>query len=152
MSPPTADFACLSVKCKTEDGAAPTYELPITAIRCPVCGSKRVKRLFNKIAVLRGAAPDRDPRLTSSSHLVRSTALLTPGFDHADSVKPPKDMTSFALESSQFGGFQPGKSKPLTQMEIMRERRHDPHGAVAALAAQAGFRIPTVATRDEKTG
>ena len=85
---PRADFTCLSPHCR-QDGAATVYEdLPITSTRCPVCGSKRITRLYNKITVLRGAAQERDPALTSSSHLRRSTALLRAGFDHHDATKP----------------------------------------------------------------
>jgi hypothetical protein len=44
--PPRADFACLSPKCK-QDGASTVYEdLPINTTRCPVCGSKRIQRLY----------------------------------------------------------------------------------------------------------
>ncbi len=50
MPAPRADFACLAPKCQ-QDGAATIYELPITATRCPVCGSKRVKRLYNAVNV-----------------------------------------------------------------------------------------------------
>src|SRR3989338_4456149 len=57
---PRADFACLSRKCRSEtEGAAPIYELPVGATRCPVCGSKRLQRLWNRApAVLRGAQPE----------------------------------------------------------------------------------------------
>ena len=47
---PRADFVCLSRKCQ-KDGQQPTYELPIDAIRCPCCGSKRVKRLYNAVNI-----------------------------------------------------------------------------------------------------
>ena len=42
---PHADFACLSKKCTTDDGAT-VYDLPVATTRCPVCGSKRIKRLW----------------------------------------------------------------------------------------------------------
>jgi len=45
---PISDFVCLGPKCRTDDGA-PTYpDLPIKSTRCPVCGSKRLQRLWNK--------------------------------------------------------------------------------------------------------
>lgn len=52
---PRADFACLSKKCQ-QDGAASVYELPVAATRCPVCGSKRLQRLYNAINVSSGIA------------------------------------------------------------------------------------------------
>ena len=52
MPPPSADFACLSKKCATDEGA-PTYELPVAATRCPVCGSKRITRIWTPPAILR---------------------------------------------------------------------------------------------------
>lgn len=48
---PRADFVCNAKKCRQEDGAAPTYELPISATRCPMCGSKRIVRLFNRVNI-----------------------------------------------------------------------------------------------------
>jgi hypothetical protein len=43
---PRADWTCLSKKCQ-QDGAATVYEdLPIETTRCPVCGSKRMRRLY----------------------------------------------------------------------------------------------------------
>jgi hypothetical protein len=47
---PRADFVCLSRKCQ-KDGQQPTYELPVDATRCPCCGSKRIKRLFNAVNI-----------------------------------------------------------------------------------------------------
>lgn len=162
---PSADYTCLSPKCKTTDGESPVYELPIDSTRCPKCGSKRIARLFNKIAILRGSAPDRDPRLSSSSHLVRSEALLRPGFDHHDQHKPgytpPRDadgyrvddpmrynkltstgMTVDAGAAAQLGGI-PGKGTPMSSSEMKRERVRDPYGAVASLIKQAGAGVPT---------
>src|SRR5882724_5056602 len=47
MPGPRADFACLSPKCR-QDGASTVYEdLPVGSTRCPVCGSKRLQRLYN---------------------------------------------------------------------------------------------------------
>lgn len=65
---PRADYACLAKPCKhTEghecqleacpnDGSASVYELPTTAKRCPVCGSKRIQRLYNAINISHGVA------------------------------------------------------------------------------------------------
>lgn len=53
---PRADFACLSKKCQ-QDGSATVYpDLPISSTRCPVCGSKRLQRLYNSVNVAMGKA------------------------------------------------------------------------------------------------
>lgn len=67
---PRADFACLSRKCKTEAGEASVYELPVGATRCPVCGSKRIARLFNAVNISSGLAK-------------RTDALVEPAYEHA---------------------------------------------------------------------
>lgn len=56
------------------DGAAPTYELPVAAIRCPVCGSKRITRLFNKVNV-------------SSDLAKRTDAIVEPAYTQAMAVR-----------------------------------------------------------------
>ncbi len=161
---PRADFTCLSPKCR-QDGAATVYEdLPIASKRCPVCGSKRITRLYNKIAVVRGAAPERDSRLTSSSHLNRSTALLQSGFDHYDATKPGytpppgggsdphryDKLKTFEARAEDIPGLiLPGKATPMTEMEIARDRRATPKGAVDTLASLSGRTIPTVPLREK---
>lgn len=56
---PRANFACLSRKCATDDGAT-VYELPVGSVRCPVCSSKRLRRLWsgpeNAPAISKGIA------------------------------------------------------------------------------------------------
>jgi len=47
LPPPRADFACLGKKCRTLDGEAAVYELPIGATACPICRSRRIQRLYN---------------------------------------------------------------------------------------------------------
>lgn len=77
MVGPRADYVCLSRKCQRKDGQAPTYELPVKSIACPACGSRKIKRLFNRINVLTGAKPDHfDGRHTSSSKAARIDALV----------------------------------------------------------------------------
>jgi len=66
MPAPRADFACLAPKCQ-QDGAATIYELPVTATRCPVCGSKRVRRLYNAVQIGSSTARAHDKILESSS-------------------------------------------------------------------------------------
>ena len=47
---PRANFVCLGKKC-LKDGESPVYELPVGAARCPVCSSKRIKRLFDAVNI-----------------------------------------------------------------------------------------------------
>lgn len=80
---PRADFACLSKKCDTPEGAS-VYELPVGSKRCPVCGSKRIRHLFNSINVATGRAPDSfNGRDTSSSMAARTDALAEPAMIEA---------------------------------------------------------------------
>jgi len=124
--PPRADFVCNSKKCQTPEGEAPMYELPVGATVCPVCGSRRLKRLFNAVGVLRGRSPEGDSRLTSSSHFQRSTALLQPGMDEADGRRPPRDMRTFALNAGDTTGLgDAGRGRPMTEMEIARTMTQD---------------------------
>ena len=122
---PRADFSCLSKKCRTDEGA-PVYELPVDAIRCPCCGSKRLTRLFNAVNVIgtRAPQPDQDSRLTSSSHFQRSTAMLDPMYAQREARLPPKDMHSYTVPVSQLGGGQ-GKGKPMTELEVAHVFRQD---------------------------
>lgn len=102
------------------------YELPVGARRCPLCGSTRIKRLFNAVGVLRGRQPEGDSRLTSSSHLQRSTALLQPGMDEADGRRPPKDMRTFAVNAGDATGVgEAGRGRPMTELEIARTMTQD---------------------------
>lgn len=121
---PRADFSCLSKKCRTEEGA-PVYELPIDAKVCPVCGSKRLTRLFNAVAVIgtRAVQPEGDPRLTSSSHFQRSQAMLQPMYDAREARQPPQDMRSYTVPVSQLAGQ--GKGRPMTETEVGQVFRQD---------------------------
>ena len=75
MPGPHADFACLSPKCRTEDGAS-VYDLPLGSSRCPVCGSRRLTRLYNAINVGRGMAQHIDtlvePEVTRQRELLEA--------------------------------------------------------------------------------
>jgi hypothetical protein len=66
MPAPRANFACLAAKCQTDDGAT-VYELPVAATRCPVCGSKRVRRLFDAVQIGSGQARAHAQLLDKSS-------------------------------------------------------------------------------------
>src|SRR5437762_2837099 len=73
---PRADNVCLGIKCKTPDGEASVYELPVGSTACPVCRSRRIQRLYNAVNVLTRPAPqDFDTRLTSSSMARRVDAI-----------------------------------------------------------------------------
>ena len=163
---PLADYSCLSKKCETPEGA-PVYELPIDSIRCPVCGSKRIRRLFNKIGVigLRATQPEADWRLTSSSALQRSKALLQDSFDAADArAASARAVPSFTVGgaereinlpagrkfimpsphevAAQFGLS--GKGTPMTQMEVAREIKRDRLSVPAVLHQLNQTPVPTV--------
>jgi hypothetical protein len=56
---PHADFACNSKTCKTAKGAT-VYDLPVNATRCPVCGTKKIIRLFSPPNISRGIAKRSD--------------------------------------------------------------------------------------------
>jgi len=56
---PHADFACLSKKCATDEGAT-TYDLPVGATRCPMCGSKRIRRIWTPPHISTGIAKRTD--------------------------------------------------------------------------------------------
>jgi hypothetical protein len=138
---PRADFVCMSKKCEIE-GEAPVYELPVDATHCPQ-GHKRLKRLFNQINVVgRATEPPPDMRLTSSSHLVRSNALLRDGFDafeKATSVSDGRMRTGSAMPAelagrlgvpqgmrpSQHGWGEVGVGKPMPEIEQQRQIARD---------------------------
>src|SRR6266542_4494244 len=143
---PVADFACLG-KCRGPDGEAMVYELPVGSTRCSVCGSKRVRHLFNKIAVIgtREHAPETDPRLTSSSPAVVKDALLTPAFDHADQHKPSHKLRSWAIPNVALADpsyqSKSGRGRPMNELERAALKRHDPQpqnisNVLAAIAKQ----------------
>jgi hypothetical protein len=141
----------MSRKCEIE-GEAPVYELPVDATHCPA-GHKRLKRLFDKVGVIgtREVQPDRDSKLTSNSHFVRSTALLRPGFDHAAAHKPANDMRSFAMPVGSGQAPAPqGKGRPMTEIEIARARRTDTYSVPSLLRAVNQSRIPTNPHRDPR--
>ena len=77
MPGPHADYACLGAKCRTDDGAS-VYDLPVGNTRCPVCGSRRLTRLFNAVNVGRGMAQHIDslvePEVTRQREALADTA------------------------------------------------------------------------------
>lgn len=85
---PLADFACLSKKCARKDGTAPVFEATTKAIACPACGSRKIKRLYNKIQVRIGRArPEDDSRHTSSRMSHKVDALAEPAMLDAERRK-----------------------------------------------------------------
>src|SRR3970040_2522254 len=85
MTPPARVSPCLSRRGGSEtEGAAPIYELPVGATRCPVCGSKRLQRLWNRApAVLRGAQPE-PVNLRSSSMATNLDRLAAPEIERME--------------------------------------------------------------------
>lgn len=76
---PLANFSCESGKCDKK-GRRSIYELPINATRCAVCGSKKIRRLYDAVNVRTGSrAPDNgDMRHTSSSKARRIDQIAEP--------------------------------------------------------------------------
>ncbi len=170
---PRADHACLSKKCLTDDGEAMVYELPSDATHCPM-GHKRLRRLFNAVGVIglrRGLQPEADWRLTSNSFAARADVLLedtregherrsdaaerTPSFkvgDREQEVSHPSGQP-FTVPSGEavkamFG--RPGKSEPMTQMEVHRDMRRDPLGVPSMLRGINQQGVPTVVVGRER--
>lgn len=123
---PRADFYCPSKKCRTDEGA-PKFELPVDATRCPMCGSKRLTRLFDQVGVIgtREVQPEGDSRLTSSSHFQRSTAMLQPMMDQREASRPPDNMHSHAVPISQLTGGDVQKGRPMNELEVASTFRED---------------------------
>lgn len=170
---PRADFVCLSRKCEPPEGQEPElFEAAVTATRCPVCGSKRIKRLFNKVGVLgtRRVQAEPDWRLTSSSPLQRSKAMLQDGADAAYKRRasahamPTYEVSGTEHEVSTAQGkfIMPsrsevvqhfnlgGKGEPMKQLDIAREIRRDPLSVPAVLNRLNRRDIPTVSFRDPR--
>ena len=132
------------------------YELPVGSKRCPVCSSKRLQQLFNNPNVIaRGAAPEPDSRLTSSSHLVRSTTLMQPEADRVQALKAPADMKSMgvndfadrigvsrAVANAAIGA--PGKARPMTSLEERRHARQYPGDVPDVLMRTRKAGVPTI--------
>ena len=105
---PRADYVCLARKCRTEEGS-PTYELPITATRCPVCGSKRLQRIWTPPAVLRGAQPE--PLNLRSSSMAKNLDRL--GEPELARIEQRQSAAKDARTSGRVG---PGFAVPLAEL------------------------------------
>ena len=75
MTTARADYACLGKKCRTPEGEATVYELPLGSTRCPVCSSKRLQRLFT-------SAP-----MIGSGQAKQLDAFVRPSLDAAEAPK-----------------------------------------------------------------
>lgn len=155
-----ADFACASKHCKTPDGEAMVYELPVDATHCPK-GHKRLMRLFNAVGVIgtRNVQPDGDWRLTSSSKTVVKSALLDPYAEQADKTKlqdprmrsfdikdAPAPVRALAQATLAAQGVKAGKGEPMKREDVAKLRRTDPHAFPVVLDAQArmGHAVPSL--------
>lgn len=102
MPGPHADFACLSPKCRTEDGAS-VYDLPLGSSRCPVCGSRRLTRLFNAVNVGRGMAQHVDtlvePEVTWQREALADAAPTAPvpGVPVAEQIQIARSRTGSGM-------------------------------------------------------
>jgi hypothetical protein len=108
---PRADFACLSKKCRTETGEATVYELPTTATRCPVCGSKRVTRLYNAVNVSSGFAKKLDalaePAVLAARSVQEEQRLAATRYPMVKAV-PMRGLGRALTEVYQQNGAPPG--------------------------------------------
>lgn len=77
---PRADFVCESGKCD-RGGRRTVYELPVKATRCAVCGSKKIKRLFNRVNIGRKdrLQPRLEPVAMNSSSLAKRVDAVVEG-------------------------------------------------------------------------
>src|SRR5437867_5223803 len=121
---PHADFACNAKACRTAEGAT-VYDLPVNATRCPVCGSKRLVRLFSPPNISRGIAR-------------RSDALLEPDYtrmqqNHDKAKEAQKVTPMFAVPMARLA--------PTLQAY-----------GVSPIAASAGIARPAAVTSDPVVG
>jgi DNA-directed RNA polymerase subunit RPC12/RpoP len=157
---PRADFTCLSPKCRQDEGATVYEDLPTATTRCPVCGSKRIMRLYNKVNVIgtRSLQPEFDPRLTSSSPAVVKNALMQPGFDRAeahrstgsDPTKPGGRLRSWAIPYVAMADptyqNKTGQGRPMRELERAALRRYDPQPQNISVILDAIARKPIPST------
>ena len=139
---PRANFACLAARCQ-QDGAASIYELPIAATRCPVCGSKRIRRLYDSINISSGLAKATD-RLVEPAY-----AQATAGVDSAKRAER-QNGPALAVPMSQIGGALAklgiaGMSLSATDGKAVAVRR-PPSGAFTPFQSQAPR--PQIVARD----
>jgi len=96
MPGPRSDFLCLSKKCKTPEGA-PVFELPVEAKRCPVCGSKRLQRIY-AANISTGILQRKDPALEAAYEGSQRAKAAT-----GDAISHKRIAPSLAVPISQLG-------------------------------------------------
>jgi len=115
MQGPRANFACLAKRCQ-QDGAATIYELPVGSTRCPVCGSKRIRRLYDTINISSGLAK-------------RTDALVEPAYTAA------MDKAESATRAARQNG--PALAVPIGQVGAALARLGAPNMALSASSGKA---------------
>jgi len=107
---PRCDWVCLSPKCR-QDGASTVYnDLPVNTTRCPVCGSKRITRLYNSApGILRSGSRDLQRVIDDAGSqaqakqdgLRQAERTLAKAHREIQGPKPPAPM--FAVPMKQLG-------------------------------------------------
>lgn len=100
MSNARADYACLGKKCRTPEGEATVYELPLASTRCPVCSSKRLQRLFTSVPMIgSGKAKQLDAFVRPSLD-----AAEAPKLKAQDDVRTGRVIPSFSVDPRNIAG------------------------------------------------
>ena len=99
----------MSPKCRQDEGATVYTDLPINTTRCPVCGSKRIKRLYTTApAVLRGVPDTFTATRRAIDHIVDdagSAALAKADAGKQQRLAAQKaNAPMFAVPLKQLGG------------------------------------------------
>lgn len=116
---PRADYCCLSKKCQQDGGSTVYEDLPINTTRCPVCGSKRITRLYNHVNVGRGISTgvDRMVQPVADEHdRLRANARAgeARGVTNGTGVR----RASFMVPMTEIEGVQKGGSRPATGVPV----------------------------------
>lgn len=101
---PHADFACNSKTCKTVKGAT-VYDLPVNSTRCPVCGSRRIIRLFSAPHISRGIAAQTG-KMMERDHVRQQRAK-----DDAKTAQHNAPMLGVSLQNGIPGALREGMDK-----------------------------------------
>jgi len=139
MTGPRADFTCLSAKCKGEQGQA-VYELPVASARCPVCGSKRIVRVWSgkapgivrsralhrKVSAAGARVMDRHAegkaaqrRIEKDARELRALGVGVPGGVGMGSTQQALGWLGVAVQA---GGARPGGSPPAPLARVIGRR------------------------------
>jgi hypothetical protein len=118
---PRADWTCLSKKCQQDGAATVYYDLPINTTRCPVCGSKRITRLYNAVNVARGIATgvDRMVQPVADEHdRIRSAARAGEARGIADGSGQRRASFMQPISAITGQGAAPGKALPAPGLPV----------------------------------